>query len=285
MLLEACRAVAGDIEQALCAAVAVEYLHLGTLIHDDIIDQDELRRGSPSVWKQFNPDLALLSGDLLYFAAYQFLACSVAGGESKAVARVLKLFATACMDLCLGQALEEQLAGTLSPHNDDYLYATYMEVVRLKTASLFRAALQMGTLLGGGSNEQVDALGRFAEYLGTAFQMVDDLLPFTSSELLIGKPVTSDIKNHRLTAPILYAFAAANEADRQLLYAIYRDGQFDDKLIDAHTLLCQVLNNTGALRRTRAAAESYRRQAVDELLCLPDTVARDSLQAMANQLV
>src|SRR5579859_918360 len=89
MLLEACRAVAGDIEQALCAAVAVEYLHLGTLIHDDIIDQDELRRGSPSVWKQFNPDLALLSGDLLYFAAYQFLACSFAGGESKAVARVL----------------------------------------------------------------------------------------------------------------------------------------------------------------------------------------------------
>ncbi|HEY3992339.1 MAG TPA: polyprenyl synthetase family protein [Ktedonobacteraceae bacterium] len=284
MLLEVCRALAGTNEHALFAAAAVEYLHLGTLLHDDIIDQDELRRGVPAVWKQFSPDLALLSGDLLYFAAYQFLARSFADTSSPSTARALHLFSTACMDLCFGQALEEKLVGKLS---DDYphYHEDYLEIVRLKTSSLFRAALQMGTLLGGGSNEQIEAMGRFAEHLGVAFQMVDDLLPFTSSAQTIGKPVTSDIKNHRLTAPILYAFAAADEADRHTLYAVYRDGQFDEELINAHTLITEVLKHTDALHLTRVAAAQHRQQAVNELLCLPDNDARDFLRSIANQLV
>ena len=284
MLLEVCRALAGDSEKALCAAVAVEYLHLGTLIHDDIIDQDELRRGFPSVWQQFGLDLALLSGDLLYFTAYQFLACSFVNNRSTQTARILHLFSTACMDLCFGQALEEKLVGKLFTDYTQY-HEDYLEVVRLKTSSLFRAALQIGALLGGGSDRQIEAMGRLAEHLGIAFQMVDDLLPFTSSEQAIGKPIISDIKNHRLTAPILYAFARADEADRRILYAVYRDGQFDNELINAYQLIIEVLNHTDAFHLTRMAAAQHRQQAINELLCLPDNDARDFLQSITNQLV
>ena len=279
MLLEACRAVSGDAEKALYAAVAVEYLHLGTLIHDDIIDRDELRRGNASVWKQYGQDIALLSGDLLYFAAYQFLARSFADGNTRPAARVLDIFSTACMNLCLGQALEEKLVANCSADNDDY-----REVARLKTASLFRAALQMGTLLGGGSDEQVEAIGQYGEHLGIAFQMIDDLLPFTSSEGIIGKPVTSDIENHRITAPILYAYAAADEADRQTLHAIYEDGRFDGCLAHAHVLVCEVLNHTDAVRLTRLEAEYHRQQAITELLALPDNAARDFLRTIADRI-
>ena len=285
LLLDAYRAVAVSEEPALFAAAAIEYLHLGTLIHDDMIDQDQLRRGSPAVWKQFGPDLALLSGDFLYFAAYQFLACNLLECKGAVAAHVLKLFSTACMDLCLGQALEEKLVGAPGEPGDETLFPLYLEIVRLKTAGLFRSAAQIGISLGGGSAEQVEALGRYAEYLGIAFQIVDDLQPFTNSEAELGKPVTSDIKNRRLTAPILYAFAHSGTSDQQFLSAIYGCEQPYELLPTIHRQILPILERTAALRNIRALAASYRQQAIAELLCLPDNAARNSLRMIANQLV
>lgn len=277
MLLAACQAVSGDGERALFAAVAVEYLHLGTLIHDDMIDQDELRRGQPAIWRRYGPDMALLSGDFLYFAAFQALAH---GLDSTNSARILEVFSSACMDLCLGQAQEEGLAGNCSARYEDYL-----DVVRLKTASLFRAALEIGALLGNGTEEQVGALGSFAQHLGIAFQITDDLLPFTSDSTTIGKPVTSDIKNHRLTAPVLFALADADEADQQTLRAIFEQGRFNERLEEAHTVLQTIFKRTGALRKAVQEASHQYQQACELLQTLPPNEGHSQLLLLANQLV
>jgi len=280
LLLEACRAVSGSAERALCAATALEYLHLGTLIHDDIIDGDELRRGQAAVWLQYDRDLALLSGDLCYFIAFQTLARDLKQLQLSQSARVLHIFSTACIDLCFGQTLEEKLVGTCSARYEDYL-----EVVRLKTSRLFRAALEIGTLLGGGSEEQLLALGQFAEHLGIAFQIIDDLLPFTGDNETLGKPVTSDIKNRRLTLPMLYAFAAADEAERQIFQAVFEQGRFEGRLDEAYRALHCILEHTGALEKSEQEALSHYQQAMPLLQALPPGVGRDHLTRMASQLV
>lgn len=280
MLLEACRAVAGDAEKALCAAVAMEYLHVGTLVHDDMIDRDDLRRGRPAVWRQYGSDMALLDGDFLYFAAFQMLARSFDADNARLAARVFEVFSTTCMDLCLGQALEERLAGNCAAR-----YEEYLEVVRLKTARLFRAALEIGALLGGGTEEQVELLGTCAEQLGIAFQISDDLLPFTSDSATIGKPVTSDIKNHRVTAPILAAFAEASETDQQMLRAIFAEGRFDERLEEAYQATRAILNRTQALESMEREATNRYQQAINLLHSIPYSEGCEQLVALANQLV
>ena len=280
MLLEACHMVGGEIEDALFAAVAVEYLHLGTLIHDDIIDRDEVRRGKPAVWKHYNSDLALLSGDFLYFAAFQSLARSLSSANAALAAHILDRFSRACMDLCLGQALEEKLVGNCRARYEDYL-----EVVRGKTASLFRTALEVGALLGGETLTRAETLGECAEHLGIAFQIIDDLLPFTSDHMITGKPLTSDIKNRRLTAPILSALAGADEADRQTLCAIFEEGRFDEHLAEAYALVREILQRTHALEKTEQEATDRYQQAMQVLQTFPDNAGRNQLIALAQQLV
>jgi geranylgeranyl pyrophosphate synthase len=280
LLLEVCRAVSGSADRAFFAATALEYLHLGTLIHDDIIDGDELRRGQASVWWQYDLDLALLSGDLCYFIAFQSLARDLKQTQTLQAARILEMFSTACIDLCFGQTLEEKLVANCAARYEDYL-----EIVRLKTSRLFRAALEIGTLLGGGNEQQVLALGQFAEHLGIAFQIIDDLLPFIGNRVILGKPVTSDIKNHRLTLPMLYALAATDADERQTFQAIFEQGRFDQRLDEAYSTLHLILERTGALKKSEQEALSHYQQAIPLLQVLPPGIGRDRLTLIASQIV
>ena len=200
MLLEACRAVGGDPEEVLHAAAGTEYGHLASLVHDDIIDMDEIRRGKHSVWHAYGSDLAILTGDLFIFEAFHSLSLCRHTIAAERVARVLEVLSAACIELCLGQVAEMRFTKNCTARSEDYL-----EMIRLKTGSLFRASLESGAILGGGTEEQIKAVSIYGEKLGLAFQIVDDLLPYTSSEQVTGKPKTSDIKNHRVTLPILYA--------------------------------------------------------------------------------
>jgi geranylgeranyl diphosphate synthase type I len=280
MLLEVCSALGGKREQALPAAVAIEYLHLGTLIHDDLIDRDELRRGRPAIWKRYGDHLALLSGDFLYFAAFRELACSLETVQHALAARVLSLFSLACMDLCLGQAREEEVAGQCSAG-----YEQYLEIARLKTARLFRVALEIGTLLGGGSEPQVEAAGTFAEHLGIAFQLIDDRLPFVEDSQTIGKGTTSDIRNHRVTAPILFALARVNASDRQVLQGIYEEGRLDAQPEEAYLSVREILARTGALQEVEKEAMRYYHLAVEHIHAFSPAEGRERLLALAHQFV
>jgi geranylgeranyl diphosphate synthase type I len=176
MLLVSALAVGGSAECALPAAVATETGHTASLVHDDIIDGDEMRRGRPSVQSKYGINTAIIAGDTLIFALFEALAsCADTGVPEARVVAAVSAVARAGVDLCRGQCLEAELTGLRMMDQ-----AAYVEMVRLKTSALFRAACETGAILGGGDEAAVAALVGYADHLGVAFQIEDDLLAYTS---------------------------------------------------------------------------------------------------------
>lgn len=280
MLLQACRAVGGNPEDILHAAAGTEYGHLASLVHDDLMDQDEMRRGQPTVWRQYNPDYAILVGDLFIFETFHCLSLCRHRVSAERVASVLEVMSRSCIELCLGQAMETPFIKNCSAGSEDYI-----EMIRHKTGSLFRGALESGAILGGGTDEQVAALREYGESLGIAFQIVDDLLCYTGQDLIIRKPTLSDIRNHRVTLPIQYALESANDEDRQTLRTIFEDGLFDDDLPAAHTVVIAILQRTGASKRAEQEAIRYQQRALACLACLPHNEGHEYLEMAAHMVV
>jgi geranylgeranyl pyrophosphate synthase len=280
LLLKACTAVGGNVEQSIYAAAGTEYGHLASLIHDDIIDRDELRRGQPTIWSAYGSDRALLTGDLFIFEAYYCLSLCRHFVDAARVARVLEVLSLSCIELCLGQAYEEQLSGKSTTTVEDYI-----AMISQKTGSLFRAALESGAVLGGGSEEQILAMRAYGDQLGIAFQIVDDILPYKVSEGVLLKPTQSDIKNKRMTLPILYAYADGSSTDRELLKAILQDDLLADDVVQAKRIVKEILERSGALQRAQEEALAYQRRAIEQLYCLPENEGKDFLLMVSEMAV
>jgi geranylgeranyl diphosphate synthase type I len=276
-LLEACRAVGGDPDLVLDAAAGAEYGHVASLVHDDLMDRDEVRRGRPSVWHQHGPDMAIVTGDLFLFQAFRLLSLCRHQVPAERVVRVLEVLSTGCIDLCLGQALETHLAAS-----GWVPYSQYLTVIRHKTASLFRACAESGAILGGGTTDQVLALREYGEALGMAFQIADDLSGYTRDDAELRKPARSDLRNRRITLPIIHAFEMAVEPDRRLLRDAFRTGPPPADLDALHREVAAILHRSGALDRTREEAHSYRTVALERLLVLPPSEGRDSMESVAR---
>ncbi|MFG2525978.1 polyprenyl synthetase family protein [Streptomyces sp. NPDC048527] len=275
LFTEAAAAVGMRREDTLTAALGVESLHVGSLVHDDIIDGDDLRRGRPTVVARHGLPNAIVTGDALICGAFRAVAeCAdgtIPGERQLAVVRVL---ADAGVDLCRGQAMEDELRGDPGCGLD-----RYMTMIELKTGALFRAACLGGALLAGASPGAQAALTRFAEHLGRAFQMTDDLLPHTSDTETSGKSVLSDIGNGRPTLPVLICWQRAGASGRERLTAALSGAVPADAALDD---LRAVLSETGALEQARAETLAESRRASSALLDLPDTTARDTLAAVAD---
>ncbi|OXM53982.1 dimethylallyltranstransferase [Amycolatopsis thailandensis] len=207
-LIASAEAVGGSVDSALPAAIAVEYLHVASLVHDDIIDGDDVRRGRPSVHARYGTADAIVTGDALLFDLFVIVA--EGGLPADVVAPVVAEIARAGNDLCRGQVLESGL-------KHDSALEDYLEVAGLKTAALFRAACRAGALLDGGSAEQVDLLGSYGEHTGIAFQMYDDCLPYLADSSRVGKPAVSDAANLRPTWPVLLAYRDGEPKHRRLI--------------------------------------------------------------------
>jgi geranylgeranyl diphosphate synthase type I len=268
-------ATGGWSEAIVAAALSVEYLHAATLAHDDIIDGDIVRRGRPSMPAAFGSTDALLCGDHLIFAAFQALAGWRTGpGGPESVVAAVEALAVAGADLCRGQLMETEPCGDLNTSVTDYL-----ELVRLKTGALFRAACQIGALLSGAHASHVDGLAQYGERLGIAFQIRDDLLAYTVSEEIAGKPATSDLVNGRPTLPVLLAYQHGSAVDRDWLAGALRRGVDHDGALAAFH---RVLDQTGALDRSRECLAEQAQLAIAGLstLDLSDSVA--TLSAVAR---
>jgi geranylgeranyl diphosphate synthase type I len=278
LLLESALAVGGDPRWALPAAVGAESGHVASLVHDDIIDGDDTRRGRPAVHVAFGAGDATVAGDALIFDLFAGLAeCQAAGAPADRVVAALAVVSRCGIDLCRGQSVESEARGSGRFDHDAYL-----RMVRLKTAALFRAACECGALLAGGDPRHVLALGRYAERLGVAFQIRDDLLPYTSPAADVGKPDTSDVRNGRLTLPVIIAHRAGGAADRAAVEAAL-SGTRDQ--VTAHADLLDVLHRTGAVTATARWARRYLNLAVTALRPLPDTPSRDRLAGYARAAV
>ena len=278
LLLQSALAVGGSVGQVLPAAVGTECGHVASLIHDDIIDADELRRGRPSVQHKYGTDDAIVAGDALIFYLFYCLAeCRRAGAAPHRVVTALEIVARSGLELCRGQSLEAEITANQVRDVDAYL-----RMIRLKTAALFRGACQSGAVLGGGCDEWVAALGSYGDHLGLAFQIHDDLFAFDGDGETIGKSTTSDIRNRRLTLPILLAYQAGDAADCDLL-----DGALAGDADPAEALhaVAGVMARTGAVEASRELALCHALAAQQDLAVLPPTPSRDTLADFAERAV
>ncbi|ABZ82912.1 geranylgeranyl pyrophosphate synthase [Heliomicrobium modesticaldum Ice1] len=230
LVLAGCRAVGGDEESVMAAACALEMIHTYSLIHDDLpaMDDDDLRRGMPTNHVVFGEATAILAGDGLLTRAFGVLAEEgLRCGRSPAlVLQVIAELADAAgsMGMIGGQVMD------MESENKQIDVATMAYIHAHKTGALIRASLRIGALLGGGSVEQVEALSRYGDHLGLAFQITDDLLDIQGDPEKIGKPVGSDVKNNKATYPALLGLEKARqEAERVVQAALDSLAGFDEK--------------------------------------------------------
>ncbi|WND33518.1 polyprenyl synthetase family protein [Streptomyces sp. BB1-1-1] len=278
LLLDSAQAVGGDPVAVLPAAAGAECGHVASLIHDDIIDQDDLRRGRPSVQSKYGINDAIVAGDALIFDLFASLAeCRRTGVPDSRVARALGAVAHAGLDLCRGQSLEAEL--TASRRFDA---ATYIQVAILKTAAFFRGACESGAILGGGSSEQVAALRLYGETIGTAFQIHDDLLAYLSNSEVTGKPDISDVQNGRVTLPVILAHEAGTpDQRRQLTDALFRSSDAEQAL----RVVTRIARNTGAITAATHMARTYAETAKNAVLTLPPSPSRERLTFFADAVI
>lgn len=275
LLIESALAVGGDLDHVLPAAVGAECGHVASLVHDDIIDHDDVRRGRASVHRAFNVDNAIVAGDALIFDLFAALAeCREAGAAESRIVSALGAVARSGVDMCRGQVLEAEVSAARS-----FAVESYLRVAELKTAAMFRGACQSGALLGGGDDTEVAALAAYGAHLGLAFQIQDDLLAFTSDDATAGKSGGSDLKNSRMTAPVVMAHRLGATKDRRHLERLL--AQPGDPATGLRELR-DVLARTGALERTGNWAADWAARARTALHALAPTPSRDRLGQYAD---
>lgn len=280
LLLQSALAVGGLLEPVLLAALGTEIGHVASLVHDDIIDADEIRRGKAAVHAKFGPADAIVAGDALLFDLFRCLAeCRKFGAPDSRIVTALEVVAQAGIDLCRGQSLESELTTAASLNLD-----LYTEMARLKTGALFSGACRVGGVLSGGSAEEVSALGRYGDELGIAFQMCDDLLAYIgSSDEDIGKSMLSDIRNRRMTLPVILAYRHAGPEDLKLLSDGLRGSEADPAAV--LTAIRQAMVRTGAIGHARDIAVAHASAATAALGVLAPSASREKLAEYAGRAI
>jgi geranylgeranyl diphosphate synthase type I len=295
LLLESAAAVGGDrvVHQAEPVAAGLELMHAGSLVHDDIIDGDELRRGRAATHCRFGVDRAVIGADALFFAVFETLGEARARGvPDRRIADATAVVAEAGLAITRGATMELDLSGALhgepgregSQDTDPYL-----EMARLKTAALLRAACRLGAVLADGTAEQADALSEFGEALGIGFQIQDDLLPYADcsgrrAADARGKPKTSDLRNRRPVLPLLLAYRNGGPEERRLLAELLAGDGGTSAAHEEERQAClhRLLVATGALEAARHTSEHYFERCRKALEVLPPTPHRDRLAELAD---
>lgn len=241
-------------------AAVIEMIHTATLLHDDVVDESDRRRGHATANAQFGNAASVLVGDFLYSRAFQMMV-----GMKRM--RVLEILAATTNAIAEGEVLQLMNAGDV-----DLTEAAYLMVIQRKTARLFEAAARLGAVLGDASIEVEDALARYGMHIGTAFQLVDDVLDYSGDADTIGKSLGDDLAEGKMTLPLIRALATGNPEDA----AIIRHAVAGGGLTDFAPVLA-ALERTGALAYTRDCAVAEVRTAASCLTALPDSPHRKSL--------
>jgi geranylgeranyl diphosphate synthase, type II len=218
MVLLSCEMFGGDVETAINSAIAIEIFHNFTLLHDDIMDNAPIRRGKPSVYKKWNSNVAILSGDTMFAIAYECLARS----DSKVLHKVLNIFTRAAIEVCEGQQYDMNYE-TVDTVSDE----EYIEMIRLKTSVLIAASLKTGAVIAGANEKDVDNIYAFGEYVGLAFQLQDDLLDVYGNQDKFGKKIGGDIMTNKKTFLYIHALQEAKGKDLEMLQHYFSSLDFD----------------------------------------------------------
>jgi geranylgeranyl diphosphate synthase type I len=273
LVVKSCEIVGGDIERAIPFAAAVEMLHNFTLIHDDIMDRDEKRRGVPTVHVKYGLPLALASGDLLFAKVYEAMT-QVEGVPAQRVLRCVRRATMAAIHICEGQILDVSYPKLSGVSEEDYY-----RMVGGKTASLFEACAEIGALVGGAPEEEVELLKGYGYNAGIAFQLIDDILGITADEKTLGKPVGSDLREGKKTLIIIDALKRASKQERSIIEAVL--GVEDAPPEEVHRAI-ETVRRLGSIEYARRKAERYVEEAKRRLRPFPDCEARRDLEELVD---
>jgi geranylgeranyl diphosphate synthase type II len=269
--LMACKLSGSPIEKALPAALAVEYFHNFSLIHDDIMDAAPLRRGESTVHEKWNANIAILSGDVLLVKAYQHLASY----DAATFQSLFKVFNQTAIEVCEGQQMDMDFE-TMS----DVSEQEYLEMIRLKTSVLLGCALQMGGIVGGASTSDAASLYAFGEQLGLAFQIQDDILDLFGESAQVGKQIGGDVLANKKTLLSISARSAANQNELKVLQEI--ENTLDPKIKVEQTQ--KLFTELGARAYCEAKMEFHHHQALSALKAMELSNAKTELLELANFL-
>jgi geranylgeranyl diphosphate synthase type II len=273
LTLLASEAVCGSSEEALHVALAVEILHNFTLIHDDIMDQADLRHGRPTVHKRWNTNAAILSGDMMIAYAYEL----ALQAKSNRHGELIHILNDANITICEGQALDMELE-----EKQDATIADYIDMIAKKTGRLISAALEAGGVAGNGTDEELQSLVLFGEKIGQAFQIQDDYLDIMAENGKSGKMAGGDIINGKKTYLLLRSLELASGSDHDLLRSI-----IINKGIGAERVpeVKAIYERCGVLEETASLINSNTEEALTAIDELPHQEGRDYLKGFANILM
>ncbi len=260
LLLLASRIEERTSSKAVTFAAIIELIHLATLVHDDAVDHSALRRGMPTVNALFSHQVSVIMGDYLYLRALREL---VSIGDLEA----MRSITFASNEMTLGEIRQLGAFDALAFSERDY-----ETLIRAKTASLFMAACDVGALCG--APRYREPLTRFGERLGMAFQVADDLLDYTEQQEMTGKPSGLDLKEHKVTLPLIAALREMDQTARSRVEALFASPEPED---DAIAEVVSIVRTYGGLEYARRRADQFSREAEEALLELPEGTARTSL--------
>jgi octaprenyl-diphosphate synthase len=258
----------GDDQYAL--SIVFEYLHAATLLHDDVVDNAELRRGQPSANTLWGNAAVVLVGDFLLATSF-FL--SVLSGNLK----ILRVLSETTTSMAEGEVLQLINSGNLEVSEQDYI-----EVITRKTAILISAACQIGAILGDASEEREEAMRRFGLNLGIAFQLRDDFLDYTGSEAEFGKPVGKDLQEGKITLPLIRALKSSDNKDRHRLVDLITSDSIQE---ETFAEVKQIIKRYEGLDYTDQLASHYITEAKSALAIFPPSPTRESLLEIADYVV
>ncbi len=269
LLLLAATAAGSEPHDHLALAAYMELIHVATLIHDDVVDRADTRRGVNATAVDFGNRISVLAGDYLFAWIFR----NVTAGYRAPIPHILS---ATLAEICDGEVLQLQALGNL-----DLALSDYVEIVRLKTAALFAASAACGAIAGGGSDQEVTALRDFGLNFGIAFQMLDDLLDLTATQSALGKPVGNDLRERKVTIPVVLAIETGDPEVRDALKRFYEAAEPDDAGVDdaVATLIA-----AGVVPRTREAIAGYVERAKMSLAPLEGGPTRSALVDFAEAL-
>lgn len=265
LLLLAAKALDGVSDNHLILAAVIEFIHTATLLHDDVVDESNLRRGKDSANAVWGNAASVLVGDYLYSSAFEMMVRT----NNMRVMEILSKTTTAIAE---GEVLQ-----LLNCNNPETTEAKYLEVIARKTAILFSAATRLSAVISNSSKEIEEGLAQYGQHLGIAFQLIDDALDYKATKEELGKNLGDDLAEGKPTLPLIYAIQNSNESDAQLIIDAIKNGNRD-----AFAEIYSIVQQTKAIDYTEQRAEEEAEKAINALSVLQDSEYKTALIQLAN---
>lgn len=268
LLLMLCGALECQSKQRFNLAAVVEFIHTATLLHDDVVDESTLRRGRATANDVFGNPSSVLVGDFLYSRAFQMM---VDSGQM----RVMEILSEATNVIAEGEVLQ-----LMNVHDASLDEAAYLKVIRSKTAKLFEASARLAAILAGSDQATEEACATYGQALGTAFQVIDDVLDYDGDAAEMGKNLGDDLREGKSTLPLIIAMQRAKPDDAQLIRNAIETGG-----VEHLERVVQIVRSTGSLDATRQAAGLEAQRAMDAIALLPNNSYKSALLGLGAQLL